>query len=134
MSRDRWECIKSCLYLRDNNDPTNDDRLFKIVDHLRKIFSSISMDQNLCVDKQMVSFKGRYSMKQFIRGKKKKWGFKIFVLDDVNGYIYDLIPYTGKIIPSNEPNTPDLGASSNVVVHLILNIVYTSITDLLQYH
>ena len=142
-SRNRWERIKSCLHLRDNNDPTNDDRLFKFrlpVDHLRKVFSFINMDQDLCVNEKMVPFRGRHGMKQFIRGKPKKWGFKFFVLDGVDSYIYDFIPYTGNIIPSNEPNTHDLGASSNFVVHLskviqiIVTIIYISITSLLQYH
>ena len=125
MSRDRWERIKACLHLRDNNDPVNGDKLFKVrplVDHLRNIFSSINKSQNLCVDEQMIPFKGRHHIKQYIKSKLKKWGFKIFVLAGVDGFIYDFIPYTGKILPSDLPRVPDLGPSSNIVIHLTKSI------------
>lgn len=121
MSRNRWEAIKSNLHLRDNNDNINDDKLFKIrplVDHLRKTFQELPMQQNVCIDEQMVPFKGRHSMKQYLPLKPKKWGFKLFVLADSGGLIHDFIPYTGPIQPVNKEGIPDLGASSNIVLHL----------------
>jgi len=36
----------------------------------------------------MVSFKGRDSMKQYLKSKPKKWGFKIWVQAGTNGYVY----------------------------------------------
>lgn len=125
MSRDRWEFIKSCLHLRDNNDPVNNDKLFKVrplVDYLRKKFQEIPKQQKLCVDEQMVPFKGVHSMKQYIPMKPKKWGFKFFVLADSGGIILDFIPYTGKIPPVSENDIPDLGPSSNIVLHFAKNI------------
>ncbi|XP_068226355.1 piggyBac transposable element-derived protein 3-like [Palaemon carinicauda] len=125
MSRDRWEFIKSCLHLRDNNDPVNNDKLFKVrplVDYLRKKFQEIPKQQKLCVDEQMVPFKGVHSMKQYIPMKPKKWGFKFFVLADSRGIILDFIPYTGKIPPVDEDDIPDLGPSSNIVLHFAKNI------------
>lgn len=102
MSRDRWEFIKSCLNSRDNNDPVNNDRLFKVrplVDHLRKKFQIIRKHQKLCIDEQMLTFKGNHSMKQYLAMKPKKWGFKFFVLADSRGTLLDVFPYTGKIPP-----------------------------------
>ncbi|XP_064083071.1 piggyBac transposable element-derived protein 3-like [Macrobrachium nipponense] len=57
-------------------------------------------------------------MKQYLPMKPKKWGFKFFVLADSGGLIHDFIPYTGSIQPVNKEGIPDLGASSNIVLHL----------------
>ena len=40
------------------------------------------MDQKLCIDEQMVPFKGASSIKQYIPSKPNKWDYKIFVLAD----------------------------------------------------
>ncbi|KAK3874910.1 hypothetical protein Pcinc_020227 [Petrolisthes cinctipes] len=57
-------------------------------------------------------------MKQYLPLKPKKWGFKIFVLADSGGLIHDFIPYTGPIQAVTKEGIPDLGASSNIVLHL----------------
>ncbi|XP_064078497.1 piggyBac transposable element-derived protein 3-like [Macrobrachium nipponense] len=121
MSRSRWETIKSNLHLRDNNDEVNNDKLFKVrplIDHLRNKFQELPMKQNICIDEQMVPFKGKHSMKQYLPMKLKKWGFKLFVLADSGRLIHDFIPYTRSIQPVNKEGIPDLGASSNIVLHL----------------
>lgn len=121
MTRSRWETIKSNFHLRDNNDAVNNDKLFKVrpmVDHLRQKFQELPKQQNLCIDEQMVPFKGRNAMKQYLPLKPKKWGFKFFVLADSGGVIHDFIPYTGSIQAVNKEGVPDLGASSNIVLQL----------------
>ena len=121
MSRNRWEATKSNLHIRDNNDDINNDKLFKVrpmLDHLRMEIQKLPMQQNICIDEQMVPFKGRNKMKQYLPNKPKKWGFKIFVLADSGGLIHDFIPYTGSTQPVNKEGIPDLGASSNIVLHL----------------
>ena len=57
------------------------------------------MIEELSIDEQMVPFKGISSLKQYIPKKPYKWGFKLFVLADCQGYIYDFFPYVGKIEP-----------------------------------
>ena len=126
MSRNRWEEIKSRLHIVDNstldpNPSNNKDKLFKVrplVGHLRSKFQEIPMTQDLCIDEQMVPFKGTSSMKQYVAGKPHKWGYKFFLLADKFGMTYDFIPYTGKIEPVEDPNVPDLKPSSNIVLHL----------------
>ena len=122
MSRDRYLEIKSNLHLVDNNSITStQDKLVKIrplITHLRSKFQSIPMDQELCIDEQMVPFKGASQIKQYIPSKPNKWGYKLFVLADKSGMIHDFIPYTGKIQPVNCEGVPDLNPSSNVVLHL----------------
>ena len=102
MSRDRFMEIKGNLHLVDNegNDNPIGEKLFKVkplIAHLRNKFQSIPMDQELCIDEQMVPFKGASGIKQYIPSKPNKWGYKIFVLADKAGMIHDFIPYTGKI-------------------------------------
>ena len=45
----------------------------------------------------MVAFKGRIGIKQYIKDKPTKWGFKLWILaDSDNGYTYKFQVYTGK--------------------------------------
>ncbi len=44
------------------------------------------------------------------------------MLADKNGIVYDFIPYTDKIEPVNDPDIPNLGPSSNIVLHLAESI------------
>lgn len=121
MSRDRWEEIKMKFHLVDNSQLDLQDKLSKVrplLDHLRAKFKEIPMTEYLCVDEQMVPFKGNSSMKQYIPMKPHKRGYKIFILADHTGMVYDFIPYTGKIQPVSNVNVPDLNPSSNAVLHL----------------
>ena len=121
MTRQRWEDIKSTLHFVDNSTIDANDKLAKIrllVDHLRQEFKKIPMSEFLSVDEQMVPFKGTSSMKQYVPKKPHKWGYKIFILADSTGVAYDFFPYTGKIPQVDNPQVPDLGPSSNSVLHL----------------
>ena len=121
MSRNRWEEIKSKLHFIDNSTINKSNKLAKVsllIDHLRLQFEKIPMTEHLCVDEQMIPFKGASSIKQYIPKKPYKWGYKMFLLCDHKGMVYDFIPYTGKISPVDDPAIPDLGPSSNSVLHL----------------
>jgi len=94
MSRNRSELIRSILYFNDNssmlssNDP-NRDRLHKLrplIDHLNSGFSSVPCKQNLVLDEQLCATKAHSYMKQYLPDKPHKWGFKLFVLTDIQGY------------------------------------------------
>ncbi|XP_037773143.1 piggyBac transposable element-derived protein 3-like [Penaeus monodon] len=125
MSRDRWEEIKVNLHLTDNSQIDPNDKLSKVrplLEHLRSKFKEIPMTEYLCVDEQMVPFKGNSSMKQYIPKKPHKRGYKIFVLADDMGMVYDFMPYVGKIEPVNNPIVPDLKPSANSVLHLAESI------------
>ncbi|KAL3210992.1 hypothetical protein MRX96_008499 [Rhipicephalus microplus] len=105
MPRDRWEAIKANLHFNNNDDmpPPNDphkDRLFKVrpvIDFLLPKFQGIPKTQALCVDEQMVPFKGRSSLKQYIPSKPHKWGYKVFLLCDPQGMVHSFEIYTGRI-------------------------------------
>ena len=125
MSRTRFEAIKKYVHFNDNSStltPGDEgfDKLFKVrplLDHLRAKFNSIPMDQMLCIDEQMIPFKGASSLKQYIPKKPHKYGYKVFVLCSHKGIIHDFELYSGKIEPP-ENSDIDLEASSNIVLRL----------------
>ena len=95
MSRDRFMQIKSNLHLVDNEaNNSTDDKLSKVrplIDHLHSKFQDIPMDQELCIEEQMVPFKGASGIKQYIPTKPNKWGYEFFVLADKTGLIHDFM-------------------------------------------
>lgn len=121
MSRDRWIEIKSNFHLANNEyiDPT--DPIYKVrplVDNLRVKFNEIPMAEHLCIDEQIVPFRGKMRMRQYVLKKHPNLGYKFIVLCDDKGIVYDFIPYTGRIYPVDNPNVPDLGSKANSVLHL----------------
>lgn len=69
------------------------------------------------MDEQIVPIKNRNCLKQYLLLKPHKWGYKLFVLNSVVGYIYNFEIYTGGDYP-RLTNEPDLGAVGNVVIRL----------------
>lgn len=80
--------------------------------------------ENLSIDEQIVPFKGVSGMKQYNPKNHSKQGYKIFVLADDNGYMYDFRPFTGKIYSVDNSDMPELGPSAIVVLHLAEVIPY----------
>lgn len=78
MSRDRWEDIRVNLLPTDPNDKLS--KMRPLLVHPRSKF--IEMTKYLCVDEQMVPFKGNSSLKQHIPKKPHKRGF-IVLADDM---------------------------------------------------
>ena len=73
MSRKRWEQIKKNLHFNNNENlpedrnDVNRDKLFKLrpfLDNLQQKFANQVKPEKLCVDEQIVPFKGRSSLKQ----------------------------------------------------------------------
>ena len=76
--------------------------------------------QKLCIDQQIVSFKGKSALKQYNPQKPKKLGYKLYIFPGVDELIHNLKVYTGTITIC--PNQPDLKASGNIVLILLQNI------------
>ena len=59
--------------------------------------SAFKPDEFVAVDEAMITFKGRVSFRQYIRGKPHPFGIKAFVLaDSKTGYVYRLRLYCGR--------------------------------------
>ena len=52
----------------------------------------------VCIDKQIVPFRGRCPFRQYLPSKLDKYNMKLFLLVDCNtGYVYTGQPYVGKV-------------------------------------
>ena len=126
MDCNRWEEIKRFIHFNDNTTfvPAGDpghDKLHKIrplLERIRERLGRVPKEEFLAVDEQIIPTKCRSSIKQYNAKKPHKWGYKAFVLSCISGFSYDFEIFSGaqsNVVPSG---TPDLGASSNVVVRL----------------
>lgn len=121
MSRDRFLQIKKYLHVVDNaNQPgqndVNYDRAFKVrplLNIIKNNFRKLQKEEHLCVDEQIIPFKGKSVMKQHMPQKPNRWGYKMFLLcDSISGICYDFIFYTGKM------NEPEYGFCTDIVLKL----------------
>jgi len=119
LSRNKYQEIKSCLHFNDNStlNPNIHGKDFKIeplYKMLNKEFKKFGFfDENMSVDEQIVKYYGRSSLKQYIRGKPIRFGFKNWILSGEHGYCYHADLYCGK---SDAPDElKHLGVSSQVV-------------------
>lgn len=104
MTVNRFEEIRRYIHFADSSkmpdkSDSDYDVLYKIrpvIDHFNERFSSIPMLQRLCVDEQMCATKMKATnIRQYMPNKPHKWGFKLFVLCDSNGFSYAFEIYTG---------------------------------------
>ncbi|KAF7651626.1 hypothetical protein LDENG_00108350 [Lucifuga dentata] len=124
----KFEAIMSFLHMSDpEEDSTNDqlkgtpdyDALFRIKPLQDQILEACKAYyhpfQQMAIDERMVAMKGHHSMKQYMKDKPTKWGFKLFVLaDSRNGYTWNFSVYQGKAIAASGN-----GLSFDSVVNLI---------------
>jgi len=82
MVRNRFVQILQNLHFADNTEDDKTDRSFKVrklIDHFNGKFSEVlSNDKEQSIDEHMIKFKGRSGMKQYIKSKPIKWGFKFW--------------------------------------------------------
>lgn len=64
---------------------------------VQKNCSSIQQEHQQSIDEMMVPYKGTRAgkLRQYIRNKPHKWGFKLFVRAGVSGMVHDILPYAG---------------------------------------
>lgn len=77
----------------------NTDKFIKVrrlyYNHIKNRFHQLPIERNLSIDKQMVPFKGKLVLKQYMRGKPHPWGITIFLMSGLRGIVYDFIMFQG---------------------------------------
>jgi hypothetical protein len=100
MSKSRFKQIKKYLHFCNNDSiDIQANRFAKIqplIDNLNKVLIQFGIPyRTLGVDEQMVRYAGRHPVKQYMRCKPVKWGYKMWILSDSTGYPYHICPYQG---------------------------------------
>jgi hypothetical protein len=111
-TRDRFFAIKKYLHVADNSTMVDRkspsaDRLAKVrplMNLLQKNFRShYNPGRYLTADEDICKFKGRNFMKQYLRAKIIKWGYRIWKLCDAStAYVLRFDVYTGATSKKNE--------------------------------
>ena len=116
MTRDRFAWILGHIHLADNSimppkGSDNYDKLYKIrllLETLTETFKeSYKPGKNQSIDKSMIRFKGRSTLKQYMPLKPIKRGYKVWIRADESGYVCQFQIYSGKVSDIAEK---DLGA------------------------
>jgi len=107
MSHNRFNELNKYLHFNDNikattnRDNAHYDRYYKVRPLLTAVHEAclkIEPEQKMSIDEQMIPFKGKYSLLQYIPKKPKKWMPKEWVLARcvVSGISDDFWLYDGK--------------------------------------
>nr|XP_033331114.1 piggyBac transposable element-derived protein 4-like [Megalopta genalis] len=100
MKRDRFLSILKHLHFADNETCRVEDPLYKIRDFMKEILlafkSTVTPGKTVVIDESMILWRGRLRFRQYIKGKRHKYGIKLYKLCLPNGYTYGLDVYSGK--------------------------------------
>ena len=131
MGVNRFAKIMQLLHYNDNNlipagNSEDYNKCYKIqplVDYIReKFFEAVIPETYVAVDEQLVPFKGASSLKRYLPKKPKKWGYKLWAIAGVSGYVYtfEVDGEKGKTGPPDGWDAPEkCGESGFVVLRLI---------------
>lgn len=102
MPRSRFELIRQNLHFCNNDCQSQvSDRAYKIrpvMQHFNLYFQrAMNNSKRQSIDEHMIKFKGHNIMKQYIKNKPIKWGFKMWCrTESSTGYLFEFDLYTGK--------------------------------------
>ena len=134
MPCNRYQSILRFVHFADNsqfdpNDPDR-DRLYKVrplVDHLVSKFKSTYIpEKEISLDEELLLWKGRLVLKQYIPLKRARFGIKMFSLCEKSGYLSNSYVYLGKE-PDRDATDRQLvnrlGSSGAVIPRLMENLL-----------
>lgn len=127
MSRNRYLKIKRYIHFNDNdlvqNNNNKNDKGFKVRPLITMINESFQQFgifvKDLSIDEMIVKYFGRHGLKQFIRGKPIRFGYKLWALCGSNGYCFKFDLYCGAETSTNAAKNQDLNLGTRVVVNLL---------------
>ncbi|KAE8740291.1 hypothetical protein FOCC_FOCC014191 [Frankliniella occidentalis] len=99
----RFKLIRARLHLIDNSTIPKDNkdpliRVRPLLQHIKQKCNNLPQHTaTFSIDESMSPYKGTKAgpLRQYIKGKPHKWGFKAFMLTSSSGLVYDFIVYSG---------------------------------------
>ncbi|XP_046394005.1 piggyBac transposable element-derived protein 3-like [Ischnura elegans] len=126
MARDRFFQLRNNLHLVDIlKKPKNTDRFWKVrpmYEVIRQRCLELDLEKKLCIDEQIIPFRGHLNVKQYVKGKPCPWGIKIFFLCGKSGLAYDFLIYQGSTTEIN-PSVQKMYGLGPIVVNLGVSCV-----------
>ncbi|KRX23486.1 PiggyBac transposable element-derived protein 2 [Trichinella nelsoni] len=113
MSRNRFREVLRYLHFNDNSEAVFDrespryDRLFEIrplIESIRQSCLRLEQEEYQSIDEEIIPYKGRNKLKQYIPKKPKKWGIKVNARTGLSGLWYDFCFYEGKVPRVKKPS------------------------------
>lgn len=101
MARNRFQSLLRFWHFSDNASPdaaaSRTHKIDVLVSFLNSKYKEIlKPDQYIAVDETMIPFRGRLGFRQYIPGKRHKYGVKLFKMCDRKGYTHSFSVYQGK--------------------------------------
>lgn len=85
---------------------------------VRSSCKKVPLEGNLSSDKQIISFKGRISLKTYNSKKSHKWEYKMWMLLDVSDLSYNFEIANNQISFEKIPGELNLDTASNIVMRM----------------
>ena len=103
MRRKRFRDMKRYFHIADNQNLPN-SKMAKIFPYLEKLNKNCQhfgiFHQFLSIDESTIPYRGLHSAKQFIKGKLVKFGYKMWMVCNADGFPYNFEVYCAKKIRS----------------------------------
>lgn len=103
MPRRRFIALLALLHIADLDDPNQQSKgklryMWWLLEHINQVSAQLFQpNRDLSVDERMVKSKGRSGIRQYLKDKVTKWGYKLWVLADPDtGYTVQFSVYTGR--------------------------------------
>ena len=102
MSSKRFRLMRARLHFNDNTQAVGtQDRYFKVrplINSITKNFLAIPETPQQSIDEVIVAYKGKRAgnLRQYMKDKPDKWGYKFFCRASIDGIIHDILMYQGQ--------------------------------------
>ncbi|KAL0859819.1 hypothetical protein ABMA27_014003 [Loxostege sticticalis] len=96
MARDRFYLILRALNVQTDERPESIFKIKSLIDLFNQSMSSIYYpSKNIAIDESLILWKGRLSFRQYLKGKRHRYGIKLYILADMHGIILKIHLYAG---------------------------------------
>ncbi|KAI4456626.1 transposase is4 [Holotrichia oblita] len=118
MRRNTFEKIKRYIHCRDNTHLPDNDKFARVRPYFQKLNEKCRQygyyPEQISIDESMIPYFCKHGVKQFLKGKPIRYGYKMWCMCEPSGYLLQFEPYQGKTYTKS-----DLGVGGSVVMNLV---------------